>query len=59
MALAGARRMLREIRPTICIEVRAETADEVRAIFEASGYEISGTDNLFARPVADSRGKAG
>jgi FkbM family methyltransferase len=53
--LAGARRLLREIRPTLYLETCAETRAEVDRILAGAGYRsLSGESGLAAPPPATS-----
>lgn len=52
LALGGATRMLNDVKPKICIEVRKETRQEVERILEAAGYRFEGGENLMAEPIA-------
>lgn len=51
MALAGARRMLAEIRPTVFIEVTQYTADEVLKAFADARYDVFDIDESIAARV--------
>jgi len=53
LALDGASRLLTDIRPIICIEVRRETKDEVEQRLAACGYRCEGGENLIAIPTLD------
>lgn len=45
LALRGAERILREIRPVIYLEVTSDTADSIRTTLETAGYSIDDRGN--------------
>lgn len=64
LALAGASRLLHEIRPTVAIEVAGEVADDAAAYFTGAGYSLFDAEtgapaqtcayNCLAVPPADA-----
>jgi hypothetical protein len=52
LMLRGAQKLLETVRPTICIEVRDSTCDDVQAEFERHGYDMFTADDAMT-PLYD------